>query len=30
MVILTKHVTALHIIGRIVLRMDMWLYYLGL
>ena len=30
MVILTKHVTPFHIIGRIVLRMDMWKYYLGL
>jgi multidrug resistance efflux pump len=30
MVILTRHVTPLHIIGRIVLRMDMWLYYLSL
>ena len=30
MVILTSHVTAFHIIGRIMLRMDMWLYYLGM
>lgn len=30
MVILTKHITALHILGRLVLRMHMWLYYLGL
>ena len=30
MVIFTKHVRAFHIIGRIVLRMDMWKYYLGL
>jgi multidrug resistance efflux pump len=30
MVILTRHVTQLHIIGRIVLRMHMWTYYLGL
>ncbi len=30
MVILTKYVTSFHIIGRIMLRMDMWLYYLGL
>ena len=30
MVIFTKHIRAFHIIGRIVLRMDMWKYYLGL
>jgi multidrug resistance efflux pump len=29
MVILTKHVTSFHIIGRIMLRMSMWMYYLG-
>jgi multidrug resistance efflux pump len=30
MVILTQHVRSLHIIGRVMLRMNMWLYYLGL
>jgi multidrug resistance efflux pump len=30
MVILTKHVKALHVISRVMLRMSMWLYYLGL
>jgi hypothetical protein len=30
MVILTKHVRSLSIISRVMLRMSMWLYYLGL
>jgi hypothetical protein len=30
MVILSKHVKSFRIIGRIMLRMDMWLYCLGL
>ena len=30
MVILTKHVTSFHIIGRMMVRMNMWMYYLGL
>jgi len=30
MVILTRHATSFHIIGRMMLRMNMWMYYLGL